>query len=104
MARGVQLRIQQLAADIVRRFGIRHEVVRTRELDNPDYASNPVNRCYYCKSELFTHMTALAESLHADNILYGHNVDDTGDFRPGATAAREYGVRAPLKEAQVIGE
>lgn len=88
-----------VAVDIVQRFGMRHEIVKTRELDNPDYASNPVNRCYFCKTELFVHMEALAARLQVDNLLYGHNVDDTGDFRPGATAAREHGVRAPLQEA-----
>ncbi len=89
----------ELAAEVVRPFGIRHEVVRTRELDNPDYAGNPVNRCYYCKSELFSHMAGLAEKLQVDNLLFGHNADDRGDYRPGATAAREFGVRAPLQEA-----
>ena len=89
----------ELAAEVLRPFGIRHEVVRTGELDNPDYAANPVNRCYYCKSELFSHMTALAAQLQADNLLFGHNADDRGDYRPGAAAAREFGVRAPLQEA-----
>ncbi|HCL26894.1 MAG TPA: ATP-dependent sacrificial sulfur transferase LarE [Candidatus Latescibacteria bacterium] len=87
------------AVEIVQRLGIRHEIVKTRELDNPDYASNPVNRCYFCKSELFVHMEDVATRLQVDNLLYGHNIDDTGDFRPGATAAREHGVRAPLQEA-----
>ena len=89
----------ELAAEVLRPFGIRHEVVRTRELDNPEYAANPANRCYYCKSELFSHMTALAAELRVDNLLFGHNADDRGDYRPGATAAREFGVRAPLQEA-----
>ena len=91
----------ELAAEVLRPFGIRHEVVRTGELDNPDYAANPVNRCYYCKSELFSHMTALAAELQVDNLLFGHNADDRGDYRPGATAAREFGVRAPLQEARL---
>lgn len=89
----------ELAVSIVERFGIPHRVVKTRELDNPDYASNPVNRCYFCKAELFQHMEQVATELQVDNLLYGHNADDVGDFRPGATAAREYGVRAPLQEA-----
>lgn len=89
----------EAATAIARRFGLRHVVVRTRELDNPDYASNPVNRCYFCKTELFVHLERLACSLGADCILYGQNADDMGDFRPGATAAREHGVRAPLQEA-----
>ena len=87
------------ATRIIAHFGIRHEVVKTRELDNPDYAANPINRCYYCKSELFTHMRKLAEELGVDCILYGNNADDVGDFRPGAQAALDFGVRAPLQEA-----
>ncbi|HJP30012.1 MAG TPA: ATP-dependent sacrificial sulfur transferase LarE [Candidatus Latescibacteria bacterium] len=89
----------ELAVDIVQRFGIRHRIVETRELDNPDYASNPIDRCYFCKTELFVHMEQLATELQVDNLLYGNNKDDVGDYRPGATAASEHGVRAPLKEA-----
>ena len=92
------------AAEITREFGIRHEVVKTRELDNPDYAKNAPNRCYYCKQELFTHMEQLARSLSIDYILYGQNADDIGDFRPGAAAARERGVHAPLAEAGLTKE
>ncbi len=89
----------EAASELMRDLGIRHEVVRTGELQNPDYASNPVNRCYFCKQELFIHMRRMAAELEADAILYGQNRDDVGDFRPGAQAAREYGVRAPLQEA-----
>lgn len=87
------------ASEITRQFGIRHEVVKTRELDNPDYVKNAPNRCYYCKQELFVHMEQLAQDMAIDYILYGQNADDIGDFRPGATAAKEHGVRAPLAEA-----
>lgn len=87
------------ARDITERFGIHHEVVQTDELSNPEYAANPVNRCYFCKQALFIHMGRLAEEKNASHILYGQNTDDVGDFRPGAEAAKEYGVRAPLKEA-----
>lgn len=87
------------ASEITRQFGLRHEVVKTRELDNPDYAKNAPNRCYYCKQELFVHMERMARDMAVDYILYGQNADDVGDFRPGATAAREHGVRAPLAEA-----
>ena len=89
----------EMARDIARQFGIRHEVVQTRELENPDYAKNPTNRCYFCKQELFAHMRRLAEELDVSAILYGQNVDDVGDFRPGSQAARESGARAPLQEA-----
>ena len=84
---------------ITSQFGIRHEVVKTRELDNPDYAKNAPDRCYYCKQELFSHMEHIATELRIDYILYGQNADDMGDFRPGAKAAKEKGVRAPLAEA-----
>ena len=89
----------EAATRMMRDVGMRHEVVRTRELENPDYASNPTNRCYFCKQELFTNMHRLADELRADAILYGQNTDDVGDFRPGAKAASDYGVRAPLREA-----
>ena len=87
------------AAEILKPFGIAHVVVRTHELDNPEYASNPVNRCYFCKQELFTHLQKVATERQANCILYGQNVDDVGDFRPGSDAARELGARAPLQEA-----
>ena len=89
------------ATEITTAFGIRHEVVKTRELDNPDYTKNAPNRCYFCKQELFVHMGQLAEDMNIDYILYGQNADDVGDFRPGATAAKEHGVRAPLAEAGI---
>jgi uncharacterized protein len=87
------------ASALTRQFGIRHQVIRTRELDNPDYAKNPPNRCYFCKQELFTRMEGLARQWGVPHILYGQNADDVGDFRPGGQAAREHGVRAPLAEA-----
>ncbi|NKB70414.1 MAG: ATP-dependent sacrificial sulfur transferase LarE [Candidatus Latescibacteria bacterium] len=89
----------EAAQEIARQFGVHHIVVRTEELANPDYASNPVNRCFFCKQELFTHMDRLAEELEVPFILYGQNADDVGDFRPGAQAAAKFGVRAPLQEA-----
>jgi uncharacterized protein len=89
----------EAASELVQRFGIRHVVVRTAELDNPEYARNPSNRCYFCKQELFTHMQRLAGELQVMHILYGQNADDAGDFRPGAQAASDYGARAPLMEA-----
>ncbi|MFC1526029.1 ATP-dependent sacrificial sulfur transferase LarE [Candidatus Latescibacterota bacterium] len=89
----------ELAGQILEPFGIRHVVVKTHELDNPDYASNPINRCYFCKQELFSQMQKVAAGQGAQTILYGNNADDTGDFRPGSQAARESGARAPLQEA-----
>jgi len=87
------------AAKILEPFGIAHAVVRTHELGNPEYASNPVNRCYFCKQELFTQLQRIAAERGANCILYGQNADDVGDFRPGSDAARELGARAPLQEA-----
>jgi uncharacterized protein len=73
-------------------------VVLTREFDNPDYLANPSNRCYFCKQELFTELAPLARAEGFSVIAYGENASDIGDFRPGAQAAAEFQVRAPLKE------
>jgi pyridinium-3,5-biscarboxylic acid mononucleotide sulfurtransferase len=79
------------------RFPVR--VVRTQEFDNPEYLANPNNRCYFCKHELFTELAPLAKAGGFAVIAYGENASDVGDFRPGAQAAAEFQVRAPLKEA-----
>lgn len=73
-------------------------VIRTKEFENPDYLANPNNRCYFCKHELFTELAPLAEVEHFQVIAYGENASDVGDFRPGAQAAAEFKIRAPLKE------
>lgn len=91
----------EAAAEICRQFGIRHEIVHTHELENPDYAQNPANRCYFCKSALLTEMEQLTRELEIPHVIYGQNADDMGDFRPGAQAARERGARAPLAEAGI---
>jgi len=87
------------ALELGRRFGFPVRVVRTAEFDNPSYTSNPVNRCYFCKHELFSELEPLARSGNFAVIAYGENASDVGDFRPGAQAAKEFQVRAPLKEA-----
>jgi uncharacterized protein len=87
------------AEDFVARFGIRHEYIETHEFENPDYVRNDQNRCFHCKDELFTRLAETGERLGLTNIIYGVNVDDQGDYRPGHRAAREHGVRAPLLEA-----
>ena len=89
---------RQLALDVARRFGLRHEVIYTRELDQPDYRANPVNRCYYCKRELYTSLSAIARERGIRLVVDGSNADDRGDYRPGRQAAREFGVRSPLDE------
>jgi pyridinium-3,5-biscarboxylic acid mononucleotide sulfurtransferase len=90
-------RHRQLAIRIAKDFGIRHEIIRTSELDRPEYRANPANRCYYCKHELYTHLTGLAAARSAV-VVDGNNADDRGDYRPGRQAAREFGVRSPLDE------
>lgn len=81
------------------RFGFPVRVIRTREFENPDYLANPNNRCYFCKHELFAELAPLARAEGFRVIAYGENASDVGDFRPGAQAAAEFQVRAPLKEA-----
>ena len=75
------------------------EVIQTGEMENPDYASNPLNRCYFCKADLFAHMDALARERQFAAIAYGENADDPPQHRPGSQAAREFAVLAPLREA-----
>ena len=87
------------ALAIARQFEIPVRVVRTREFDNPAYLANPTNRCYFCKHELFTELEPLARAEGFAVIAYGENASDAGDHRPGARAAAEFQVRAPLKEA-----
>lgn len=87
------------ALDIAEKFQIPVRVVRTQEFENPNYTSNPSNRCYFCKHELFSELEPIARDEHFAVIAYGENASDVGDFRPGAQAAKEFQVRAPLKEA-----
>src|SRR5512138_3963137 len=91
-------RHRQLAIQIARDFGLRHEIIQTSELERPEYRANPSNRCYYCKHELYTHLSRIAAGRGAV-IVDGNNADDRGDYRPGRQAAREFGVRSPLDEA-----
>ncbi len=81
-----------------RQFHFPVRVVQTQEFDNPSYLANPANRCYFCKHELFTELEPIARAEHFAVIAYGENASDVGDFRPGARAAQEFQVRAPLKE------
>jgi len=92
---------RQLALRVASEFRIPHEVIRTGELQRPEYRANPANRCYYCKDELYLHLTALAKARGFSAVADGSNADDRGDYRPGRQAAREYGVRSPLDEAQL---
>ena len=78
----------------------RHLVIKTEEMSNPDYRTNPVNRCYHCKTELYSRLKKVAQQENIFHILNGTNTDDLGDYRPGLESAREQGVRSPLVEAQ----
>ena len=80
-------------------IGLRHIVVRTDELANAEYAKNGASRCFFCKEELFTQLAPIAEREGCRALVYGANVDDLGDHRPGMQSARQRGVRAPMIEA-----
>ena len=89
------------AARIARDIGARHEFVESQEIHNPKYAENPSDRCFYCKSELYTITEATAQERGFAFVINGTNVDDLGDYRPGIDAANNAGVRSPLVEAEL---
>jgi uncharacterized protein len=82
-------------------LGVRHLLIASRELEDPSYAKNPDNRCYFCKDELYGLCEAQARELGLETILDGFNADDRHDHRPGHQAAREHAVRSPLAEAEL---
>jgi pyridinium-3,5-biscarboxylic acid mononucleotide sulfurtransferase len=92
---------RQLALRVAREFAIPHEVIRTTEIERPEYRANPANRCYFCKDELYSHLSRLARDRGFAAVVDGSNADDRGDYRPGRQAAREHGVRSPLDEAEL---
>jgi pyridinium-3,5-biscarboxylic acid mononucleotide sulfurtransferase len=87
-----------IAVRIAGQFGFNHQFIKTAEMDVPEYRANAGNRCYYCKQELYTHLTGLAREQGIPTVVDGSNADDRGDYRPGRQAAREFGVRSPLDE------
>jgi pyridinium-3,5-biscarboxylic acid mononucleotide sulfurtransferase len=87
------------AEAFVARFGIVHEYIETHEFDNPEYVRNDPNRCFHCKDELFTRLAEVGEARGYRHIIYGVNVDDLGDYRPGQNAAKKHQVAAPLADA-----
>ncbi len=87
------------AREMARRLGVRHRILRFHPLDNPRFAANPPDRCYWCKREMLTAVTAIAQEEGLTHVVHGANADDAGDYRPGNRAAQEMGVRAPLLEA-----
>jgi len=80
-------------------IGIRHETIRTHEVEKDEYLANGLDRCYHCKSELYDVLREVAERAGLPAVLSGANIDDLGDFRPGLRAAAEHGIRHPLVEA-----
>ncbi len=90
-----------LAKRLAEQWGMRHRVIVTDELSKPDYRANPVNRCFHCKTSLYTALANIARREGLAEILNGTNTDDLGDHRPGLIAARDFAVRSPLVEAGV---
>jgi pyridinium-3,5-biscarboxylic acid mononucleotide sulfurtransferase len=89
------------AARIARELGARHLVVESQEIHDPRYAANPDNRCFYCKSELYTLTEAKRRELGFAHVVNGTNLDDLGDYRPGLEAATAAGVHSPLVDAKL---
>jgi uncharacterized protein len=92
---------RRLALSIAHDFKFAHEMIQTAELERPEYRANPANRCYYCKDELYSQLSAIARDRGFAVVIDGNNADDRGDYRPGRQAAREHGVRSPLDEADL---
>ena len=92
---------RKIAADLVTRYGFRHEFISSEEMADANYVENPSNRCYFCKHELYTKLQSMAVQRGFRYVLDGNNLDDTGDYRPGRQAGRELEVRSPLIEAQL---
>jgi len=90
---------RRMAVEVAARFELPHEIVATLEVENEEYSENPPDRCYFCKDELFTRLTAVARERGFAVVLDGLNADDLGDYRPGRRAAQEHSVRSPLMEA-----
>jgi uncharacterized protein len=89
------------AEAFARQFHIRHEYIPTFEFDNPDYVANNPDRCFHCKDELFLRMEEVGRERNVEHIIYGVNLDDLGDYRPGQNAAKKHQVKAPLVEAKL---
>jgi len=88
----------QDALDLAEQFGFPVRVIQTQEMADENYTSNPANRCYFCKSELFEKLAAIARAEGWQTIAYGENASDIGDYRPGAQAAAEFQAKAPMKQ------
>lgn len=89
------------AKQLAEEMGAHYRVIHTEELEDPKYAANPSNRCYFCKADLMSRILPIAQQEGYVAVLDGNNADDTGDWRPGHQAARERGVRSPLMEVEM---
>ena len=89
------------AIELAQRLGLNHRIIETHEVEREDYAANDPNRCFFCKDELYVHLSGFSKEEGYDFITNGTNVDDLGDFRPGLNAAKQYGVRSPLVDADL---
>ena len=87
------------AVSLAKRLELNHRVIQTNEVEREDYLANNSKRCFFCKDELYTHLSRIATAESYQWVANGTNVDDLGDFRPGLEAAKQYGVRSPLVEA-----
>ncbi len=87
------------AVELAQEFNINHKIIETNEVEREDYKANDANRCYFCKDELYTHLSVFASKAGYNVIANGTNIDDLGDFRPGLNAAEQYGIRSPMVEA-----
>lgn len=87
------------AIEFARQCGFRHEFVDTHEFENPDYVKNAPDRCFHCKDELFNRLAEVGRERGVDHIVYGVNVDDLGDYRPGQSAAKQHNAKSPLVDA-----
>jgi uncharacterized protein len=92
---------RRAARQLAQALGARHEEVQTQEMEREGYRENSLNRCWFCKDELFKELRAVADRHQLRHLAYGANLDDTGDHRPGMRAASQWGVRAPLLEAKL---
>ncbi len=90
----------ELTKQLAEEWQLPHQIIRTRELENPNYAANPTNRCYYCKTTLYQELEKIALAKNFQYVVNGTNLDDLGDYRPGLMAAQEHKVRTPLADCQ----
>lgn len=95
----ISARELEAAKKLAVELDVEHRVIQTHELENDQYRENPVERCYFCKTELYNRLIPIATEWKLETIVNGANMDDLGDFRPGLTAADEHGIKSPLVEA-----